>query len=384
MAQQNGPMGTSDLIKSVVGGSGSESVAEDVLGPTGSQGVSYTDEEGQIFAGGGEEDDLMSRLGGNDSEDAPADSSEETSEEEANSEQSKAPEKTSESKEVITVTDEKGKKKITIDYSDKAKIRKAYEMAYGARKWQADRDAARNQAKELQGKVAELEGNFQTLEQIRNSRGIEGLIDVLEGRQGAYKEWLQKQIDRHEYLKKASPEEVELLNAREREESRDRELAKLRQELEDRDKKWQEAEERTELRALESRVHPVFDKYRFAGKLGSEDDEHVFDEMLWNSALKRLEPYEEQGLDLSPALIEREFRSVFNVLNKRMSAQAEKRASRAVAQKKQEATENVQSKVMSGYKQGGTAKEAIDMMNSGNLRGLLQNWGKYSKVFNPK
>jgi hypothetical protein len=68
-----------------------------------------------------------------------------------------------------------------------------------------------------------------------------------------------------------------------------------------------------------------------------------------------------------------------------MSAQAQKTATRAVEQKKQEATENAQAKVKSGYKvDGNKASEARDLINSGNLTGLLKNWGKYGSLFNGK
>jgi predicted ATPase with chaperone activity len=107
----------------------------------------------------------------------------------------------------------------------------------------------------------------------------------------------------------------------------------------------------------------------------------MFDEMLWNTALKRLEPYEEKGLDLTPELVEREFYNVSKALRSRIGLQAEKKASKAIEQKKREATENVQSKVMSGYKTEGAAQEARGLIDSNNLTGLLKNWGKYGSLF---
>lgn len=286
-------------------------------------------------------------------------------------------------KEVITVTDETGRKRrVEIDYSDRASIKKAHELANGARKWQVERDQAIQSSKQTSEKLAQREKDWQVLEQAFQ-QGEEALIDLLRGKRGAYKEMISKEMQRAEFLRNASPEEKESLEMRERADQHARDLDRVRKENDEFKRQITSEREATEVRALESRVHPTFEKYRFADKLGDAQDEHMFDEMLWNSALKRLEPYEEQGLDLSPELVEREFRTVASAIRKRIGNLAEKKASKSIDQKKQEATENVQSKVMSGYKSSGgnTQKAAKDLINSGNLTGLLKNWNTYGKLF---
>lgn len=290
--------------------------------------------------------------------------------------------KTSE-KETITISDEKGRRKVEIDWNNREELKRQLQLAHGARKWQAERDQARQEAQQLKSKTEELSSNWNALETAFQKGGVEGVIDLLEGRQGAYNSWLKKQIDRHEFLRDATPEERAALEAREKADKSSRELERIRKENEEFRKQMVQEKEQAELKSLESRVHPVFDKYRFADKLGDANDEHMFDEMLWNSALKRLEPYEEQGLTITPDLIEREFRNVAIAIRKRIGLQAEKKAAKVVEQRKQEATENVQAKVRSGYKsEGGAAKEARDLIEGRNLTGLLKNWGKYGNLFN--
>lgn len=286
-------------------------------------------------------------------------------------------------KETITVTDDKGRRKVEIDWNNRDELKRQLQLAHGARKWQAERDQARQEAQQLKSKTEELSSNWNALETAFQKGGVEGVIDLLEGRNGAYQSWLKKQIDRHEFLRDATPEERAALEAREKADKSVRELERIRKENEEFRKQMVEEKEQAEMRSLESRVHPVFDKYRFADKLGDANDEHMFDEMLWNSALKRLEPYEEQGLAITPDLIEREFRNVAIAIRKRIGLQAEKKAAKVVEQRKQEATENVQAKVRSGYKSdGGAAKEARDLIEGRNLTGLLKNWGKYGNLFN--
>lgn len=283
-------------------------------------------------------------------------------------------------KEFITVTDEKGKRKVEIDFNNKDQIKKYAQLAHGARKWQAERDQVAAKAKELEGQLSSLKSNWDVLESTYQKGGVEGLIDLLEGKPGAFREWEAARMERADFLKKASPAERELFEAKEREAVRQRELEEIRRQNEDFKKSVQAEREAAELKSLESTVHPVFDRYRFADKLGDSDTEQMFDEMLWNTALKRLEPYEEKGL-LTSDLVEKEFKTVAVSLRKRINVQAEKRAAKAVEQKKQEATENVQAAVSSGYRSNDLSKEAMDLARQGNLTALFKGWSKFQKAF---
>lgn len=317
------------------------------------------------------------------SEDTQADSGDgqKKAEEQASSEASTKPQTSD--KEVITVTDETGRrKKVEIDYTDRKAIKKAHELSVGARKWQAERDQALAATKAKDEKLSELSGNWQVMEAAYKNGGVEGIIDLLEGRPGASKAWLDKQIERHNFLQNASPKELQELQSREQAEKDRKEIDKIRKENEEFKKSITADRETAELRSLESRVHPSFERHRFADKLGDPEGEQMFDEMLWNTALQRLEPYEAKGLDISPELVEREFRTVAVALRKRIGAQAEKKASKVIEQKKQDATEHVQSQIKAGYKTSGTAQEARNLIQSGNLTGLLKNWGKYGNLFN--
>lgn len=300
---------------------------------------------------------------------------------------SKEPEaksKVTSEKEVITVTDETGRKrKVEIDYSNRDAIKKTYAMAAGMRKFQAERDQALSSRKDLEGKLSEREKDWNTLEGAFQ-QGPEALFDLLSGRKGAFDEHVQKRQQRADFMKNASPEEIEALKSREQADLTRRELDKIRKENEEFRKSVSEEREQAETRALESRVHPVFEKYRFADKLGNSGDEHMFDEMLWNSALKRLEPYEEKGLNLSPDIIEREFKSVAQAIRNRIGVQAEKKVSKTIDQKKQEATENVQAKLKSSYTKDGDSTQLKKLIQNGDTGGIFRNWSTFSKLLSNK
>lgn len=278
-------------------------------------------------------------------------------------------------KEVITVSDDKGRRKVTVDYSDRAAIKKAFEMAHGARKWQAEKDKLAAASKDLGEKYDRVNKVMEALEAAYREKGELGVIDLIAGRPGASQEFIRRQVDRANFLERATPEEKEQLAQKERLEQLEREHQRLRTEGEEREKRVVAEREQAELRSMESRVHPAFEKYRFEGKLGSAEDEDMFDEMLWNTTLKRLKPYEEKGVEISRELVEQEFRAVSSALRKRIAGQAEKKASQVVNQKKQEATENAQASTMSAYTKGGAAAEAQDMIKRGDFFSLFKKHG---------
>lgn len=286
--------------------------------------------------------------------------------------------------ESIVVTDDKGKRKIQVDWNNKEKLKQYVQLAHGARKWQAERDQAIAARSEVEGKLRELSGNWETLENTYQSKGIAGLVDLLEGRTGAFDDWEKSRIDRYNFLQQATPAQRELFEAKEKAATRDAELDRIRRENEEFRNSVLAEKEQASLRSLESTVHPAFDRYRFADKLGDADTEAMFDEMLWNNALKRLEPYEEKGVALTADLVEKEFKAVSSALRKRINVQAEKKAAKAVEQKKREATENAQAAVSAGYRSGGLNQEAMKLASEGNIGALFKNWSKYGKAFGAK
>jgi hypothetical protein len=275
----------------------------------------------------------------------------------------------------------KGKSFIEVDYSDKEAIKKAHLLAHGARQWQVAKDAADRKFSTLDTEHKQLKGNWDALEGAYKGKGIEGVIDLLEGQQGAYKSHINQQIKRAEFLRNASPEEKQALEAKEEAQKHARELETIREENKRFREQMEQERETAELRSLESRIHPNFEKYRFKGRLGDPNDEHMFDEMLWGTALKKLEPYEEKGLEITPEMIEGAFRSVAQALRKRVTGYGEKVAARSVEKKKAAATEQVQSKVMSGYRGNETTQEAHDLIRKGDIAGVFKQWGKLSSAF---
>lgn len=287
--------------------------------------------------------------------------------------------KTSGEKEIITVTDETGRKRrVEIDYSNKEQIKRVYAQAAGMRKFQAERDKEISTRREVESKLQQREQDWQTLDQAFQ-QGKQALVDRLYGK-GAFEQLVEEEMQKREFLRTASPEQKRALEDRERLEMNSKELEKIRKENNEFKLKVEEERNQAELRSVESQVNPVFEKYRFAARLGDAQDEHMFDTMLWNTSLERLKEYEEAGTPVTKELIEREFKTVASTIRKRISVQAEKRVTKVVEQKKQEATENVQARVKSGYSKSSEAQDLKKLLDSGDTGSIFKNWGKFSKV----
>lgn len=288
-------------------------------------------------------------------------------------------------KEVLELTDETGRKRrVEVDYSDRASMKKFVEMAHGARKWQAEKDRAISSEKAVREKYEKDRKILDALERAYEEQGEEGVLDLIGGKPGASQTWIQQKIERAKFLESASPHEVAALEQKERLEKLERELARSKEESTKREQRITAEKESTQLAELQSRVNPVFEKYRFDGKLGDADDEALFDETLWNTAMARLKPYEEKGVEITRDLVNQAFRETADRLRKRIGVVAEKKAAATVEKKKQDATEAAQTATSNSYARGGARAEADSLLASGNFGSLLKQWGKYGSSFGRK
>lgn len=263
--------------------------------------------------------------------------------------------------EIVTVTDHTGKrKKIKIDYTDRNSIKKAHQMMAGARKWQVERDQERSWRTENAPKVE----NWDRLEKIFSEEGSRGLINFLEDDPEAFSRLVDEDLAR----RNASPEELAEYQRQDEERARTR----REEDFERRQNELAEREEAIETQRLESQINPAFDRYRFAGKLGDEDQEHMLDEMVWNNALKKLEDYPEDT-ELTQAMIDREFRNVAMKVRKLVNTEAQKQTKKIVKQKKAKAAEQTQIAAKKGMGAERGAAEIRDSIRSGNVAGILSN-----------
>jgi hypothetical protein len=277
----------------------------------------------------------------------------------------------SEATEELTVTLENGRKaKILADYEDRSKIRKAYEMAAGMRKFQAERDQERQRAKTLDEELSTLKSTWDSLEDAYQNGGVEGVIDLLEGREGASKEYIAKRLEQERLKESMSPDERARLELEERleldrkavsqkERIRQKEMEELRAKLEEADEK--------ETRAL---ITPAFERYRFKGKLGDEVAEHHFDQAVWMQALSNLEKLDDS--EITADVIDREFERVSSAFARAAKQQASKATKQAVETKKRQAKTQAAVSAMKGVNTESKEKDLMSRLWKGDSTNVLK------------
>lgn len=290
---------------------------------------------------------------------------------ENDNEEEPASSSTSAATEELTVTLENGRRaKIVADYEDRTKIRKAYEMAAGMRKFQAERDQERQRVQSLDKELNELKGTWNSLEEAYQTGGVEGVIDLLEGREGASKEYLAKRFEQERLKEAMSPDERARLELEERleqdrrakaqqERIRQKEMEELRARLEEADEK--------ETRAL---IMPSFERHRFKGKLGDEVAEHHFDQAVWMQALSNLEQLDDS--EITADVIDREFERVSSAFARAAKQQATKATKQAVETKKRHAKTQAAVSAMKGVNTDSKEKDLMSRLWKGDSTNVLK------------
>lgn len=268
----------------------------------------------------------------------------------------------------ITVKGPDGRpQKIKIDYNDKDSIKRVYAMAAGARKWQAERDNLAREREVLSTKAEK----FEQLNKIFKESGPEGLLDTLTAEEGGFQKFIDKKIEEREWQRNATPEELALHQSELAKRNRDKEYDRLKQEFEELKQSQIQSQEVAEIKALESQVNPVFDKYRFAGKLGNAQEEHKLDKFLWNEAMENLQNLPDDT-DITPELIMKEFRDTAQSIRKIINKQVDKQVTKAVDQKKKTAMETAQAQAIKGYASNKSDKDMRQSLKSPNVNTVTQ------------
>lgn len=236
----------------------------------------------------------------------------------------------------VPVTDDKGRRKVRVDLSNKEQLAKTLSMAYGFRKMQAERDKAVADLKGTQPRLSELQGHWDTLESAFQAKGIEGVVDILGGKKGHFAEWKKGELDREVKFQTASESEKREMQLQEKLDQMERANAATAKKSADDAKRAAADKEEAQLRSLESQVTPAFNKYRTAGTLGSAEQEAVIDQAIWDQALRNLEATPDT-VELTPAAIEKEFRTVAMTFKAAIGKRADAKVKEVMDSKKREA-----------------------------------------------
>lgn len=258
--------------------------------------------------------------------------------------------------------------RIEINYADRTAIKKAFIEAAGMRKFQTERDNARKQITDIQSKYDELNGVYSQLDEAFQKGGVKGLYKLLDKDPKAWDTAIKAELEHQEYLSNLTPSEKYRYEAEQKQKEYESKLAEAETRNQTFMKQVQEREESASRQSLEARLHPAFDRYRFTGKLGDPVVEHQFDEAIWNKVMTRLSEYPD-SVELTQALVDKEFREVSNNFKKMVTMQTEKAVKATIEKKKADASEKVQAIAKKGLSGNNSDhKQFMENMKSGNLQ----------------
>lgn len=291
------------------------------------------------------------------------------------------PEATS-SIETVTVTDDKGRRQIEVDLTNKDQILDYVKKAHGMRKFQAERD---NLAKQLESfgdtEVAKEKLDlFEKLDSAYQNDGVEGMVKQLTGNEADFKSFKEQIIEEYKVRQSASPNELARMDAIKEKEQVQRELSRIKQRQQEVDQKMMSDKEQAELNVLQTKVDNAFNKYRFDGKLNDPSQESILDETLFSAVTARFEKLRNDNVDLTDEVIENTIRDVAMPIRKYMNSNAKVQLKKSIQKQKESATANVQASVKSKMSTSNVA-EGVENAVKGNrtTEALLGMWVNATK-----
>lgn len=272
--------------------------------------------------------------------------------------------------EVVKIKGPEGRKqKLEINYSDKKAIKNAFIKAAGMRKFQAERDAAIKSQKATSEEYEALKTDFGKLEQAFQEYGAKGVVELLGGEE-AWQSAVDEENNHRNYVANLSAEEKYRLEMDKRDQMYKKQLEAERSQREQFQSQIEQEKEQAEIRTLQSKLEPAFDRYRFAGKLGDPATENLYDEAIWTKVRKRLGEFPDE-VELTQAIIDKEFRTVANAFKKHIKTQTEKQLKKTVENKKAQTAQRAQVAAKKGLSGQTTQKKILESLKSGNLSDAL-------------
>lgn len=270
--------------------------------------------------------------------------------------------------EELFVTDEKGRRSVKVDFSDRDSIKQLIAKSYGMRKFQKERDEAKRVADESRQKLTELQKFQEELQTAVDRDGIKGLVNLVLGQEDAYESHLQQQLERAKARDKASPEQLKQIEALERAEEMERKSEYMAKQLEQRQQREAQLQQEQETQSLQQMLNRPYAKHSFTGKLGDAELEDTYNEALWNLATSKLKQLPEDT-ELTDSLVEKTFKQVASTFNKAVTKQVKERTAKTTQRKKDSASVRVQQRARAGLPKSESASERFKK----NIRS--QNWG---------
>ena len=254
----------------------------------------------------------------------------------------------------ITITDSKGRRNYTIDFTDREKTKKAYSYAAGFRKMQAERDASRKDhvsTKETYAKLEELWGEG-------GPDGIKRLINQLS--EGGIDGFIDSELSDRKRLSDMTPEDKIAFDREQSEDVKRVEWETKMRDLDDKNSAHTQMLKEHEEGAYKSQADSAFARFNFSGKLGSGASENLLNKSVWENAIDMLEKHTPDDVRPTQQQFNKAFEVAYANLHATVKTSAVKAADNLVEGKKVEAAKSAAKVAKQGLQPKKSTAQALE------------------------
>jgi hypothetical protein len=255
--------------------------------------------------------------------------------------------------------------KIKVDMSNTEQIKKAIVSSVQAKHIvQQQKEQLVAHKKELE-ELRDYQTSFGQVKTAFESKGVEGIVDLMTGKEGAYSEFMEKQVARALLRRDASPVELERLELEERLEQLQKSVKGHESRAKESETRASQQAEQAERSRIEGAIQPAFDKHRFAGQLGDPVLEARMDKMVWITAMDELKEFAAQNgqASVTPQVTGRIFSEIASGIRGSFSTQANKEAITSAEKRKADAAFTVAATANAAQGSGSSRQTDLALYN---------------------
>lgn len=238
----------------------------------------------------------------------------------------------------------------------------------GMRKFQAERDQAVKQLAQfapIKEEHKALKENWAALEGAFSNEGIAGVINLLAGKPDAYKAHLDSEVEKRNARANATPAQRSQMDYEERLAAEAAKTARLEKQFKELNSSVASKAEAADVAQTASVVNPIYEKYRFTGKLGDEAAEYYQDKALWRETMEDLDKLPDE--QITRETIEAAFKKNAENARRVINRQADAKVKKTLETKKVAAQESAATKAMSGMQTSAATDDFRKNIRSGNI-----------------
>jgi len=274
-------------------------------------------------------------------------------------------------------------KKIKVDFTDREKTKKAYQMAAGMRKAFSEKDEAVKGRDEYKSKYEENQKTIDGIDALMEAQDYDAGFKIMFNK--SLEDVIEERIAENDRLSKLSPAEIDAYKSKREVDRRRSELDKREKALSDRETKATDDLSASDLNKQQTMLNSAFDKHRFAGKFGSDAQakkrEHTVDQMLWRTVTDNLSALG----NVDQETVEKTVREAAESLSEIINVQATKKKQEVKKTEKNVAKKKAKEAAFDKNSTGDLAKkkDLQSKVRSGNLKdaigGILS--GDFNSIF---